>query len=82
MSAFDYIVDHEGVAIRGRTGYLPGGIALYESLTGERLLDYLAELTGRPPVRRQELCARLELSPRPQRKRRRECQTQHEPVPG
>jgi ABC-2 type transport system ATP-binding protein len=54
----------EGVAIRGRIGYLPGGIALYDSLTGERLLDYLAELTGRPPVRRADLCERLELSAR------------------
>src|SRR5215208_7655047 len=28
----------DSVAIRGRTGYLPGGIALYDGLTGERLL--------------------------------------------
>jgi ABC-2 type transport system ATP-binding protein len=53
----------ESVAIRSRIGYLPGGIALYDTLTGERLLDYLGELTGRPPVRRRELCERLELSP-------------------
>jgi ABC-2 type transport system ATP-binding protein len=52
----------DSVAIRGRIGYLPGGIALYDSLTGERLLDYLAELSGRPAVRRAELCDRLELS--------------------
>jgi ABC-2 type transport system ATP-binding protein len=51
----------DSVAIRRRTGYLPGGIALYESLTGERLLDYLATLTGRPAIRRNELCDRLEL---------------------
>ena len=54
----------DSVAIRRRVGYLPGGIALYDSLTGERLLDYLAELSGRPPVRRADLCERLELSPR------------------
>jgi ABC-2 type transport system ATP-binding protein len=52
----------DSVAIRQRTGYLPGGIALYDTLTGERLLDYLADLTGRPPSRRAELCDRLELS--------------------
>ncbi len=52
----------DSVAIRRRIGYLPGGIALYDSLTGERLLDYLADLSGRPPVRRAELCDRLELS--------------------
>ncbi len=54
----------DSVAIRRRIGYLPGGIALYDSLTGERLLDYLAELSGRPPSRRAELCERLELSAR------------------
>jgi len=53
----------ESVEIRRRVGYLPGGIALYDSMTGARLLDYLVELTGRPPVRRDELCERLELPP-------------------
>jgi ABC-2 type transport system ATP-binding protein len=52
----------ESVAIRERIGYLPGGIALYDWLTGEQLLDYLAALTGRPAVRRRELCEQLELS--------------------
>src|SRR3954467_7849622 len=54
----------DSVEIRRRVGYLPGGIALYDSLTGERLLDYLGDLTGRPPARRAELCDRLELSAR------------------
>ena len=54
----------DSVAIRRRVGYLPGGIALYDSLTGERLLDYLGDLTGRPSVRRRELLDRLELSDR------------------
>jgi ABC-2 type transport system ATP-binding protein len=53
----------ESVPIRRRIGYLPGGIALYDTLTGETLLDYLGKLTGRRPVRRRELCERLELSP-------------------
>ena len=52
----------DSVEIRRRIGYLPGGIALYDSLTGERLLDYLGDLTGRPSSRRAELCDRLELS--------------------
>jgi ABC-2 type transport system ATP-binding protein len=52
----------DSVDIRRRIGYLPGGIALYDSLTGERLLDYLGDLTGRPSSRRAELCDRLELS--------------------
>ena len=54
----------ESVAIRRRVGYLPGGIALYDTLTGEEQLDYLARLTGRPPIRRAALCERLELSAR------------------
>jgi ABC-2 type transport system ATP-binding protein len=60
MLGLDIVRD--SVTIRSRVGYLPGGIALYDSMTGERLLDYLAELSGRRPVRRAELCDRLELS--------------------
>src|SRR5439155_900659 len=37
----------QSVQIRRRVGYLPGGIALYDSLSGERLLDYLGGLTLR-----------------------------------
>ena len=54
----------DSVAIRRRLGYLPSGIALYDTLTGEQVLDYLGELSGRPSSRRAELCERLELSPR------------------
>src|SRR5215216_5081244 len=54
----------DSVAIRGRVGYLPSGIALYDTLTGEQLLDYLGALSGRPASRRAELCHRLELSAR------------------
>ncbi len=52
----------DSVAIRRQVGYLPGGIAFWDGLTGERLLDELARLSGRPPVRRAELTERLELS--------------------
>jgi len=52
---------NESVEIRRRTGYLPGGIALYDSLSGEEVLDYLVDLQGREPHRRAELCERLEL---------------------
>ena len=54
----------DSVAIRRRLGYLPSGIALYDTLTGEQVLDYLCALSGRPPARRADLCERLELSPR------------------
>ena len=52
----------ESVAIRQRVGYLPGGIALYDSLTGNDLLDYLVRLYDRPALRRAELLDRLEFS--------------------
>src|SRR6478736_3471257 len=54
----------DSVGIRRRLGYLPSGIALYDTLTGEQLLDYLGKLSGRPASRRVELCQRLELSAR------------------
>jgi beta-exotoxin I transport system ATP-binding protein len=55
-------IERDSVAIRRRVGYLPGGIAFWDGLTGERLLDELAALSGRPPIRRADLAERLELS--------------------
>jgi ABC-2 type transport system ATP-binding protein len=52
----------DGLEIRARTGYLPGGIALYDTMSGADLLDYLARLYGRPAALRAELTDRLELS--------------------
>jgi ABC-2 type transport system ATP-binding protein len=52
------------VEIRRRVGYLPGGIALYDGLTGTELLDYLGAFYGRPPTRRARLVDGLELSGR------------------
>ena len=54
----------DSVAIRARTGYLPGGIALDDGLTGERYLDDLAALSRRPSIRRAAICERLELTDR------------------
>jgi ABC-2 type transport system ATP-binding protein len=53
-----------GAQLRGRIGYLPGGIALYDGLTGTELLDYLAAFYLRPPNLRADLVERLELSRR------------------
>ncbi len=36
----------DGLAIRRRTGYLPGEMALYENLTGRQFLAYFAALRG------------------------------------
>jgi ABC-2 type transport system ATP-binding protein len=55
-------IDRGSVEIRRQTGYLPGGIAFWDGLTGERLLDELADMSGRPPSRRAELLDRLELN--------------------
>jgi len=52
----------DSVAIRGRIGYLPGGIALYDGLTGEGHLDYLCRLYRRAPIRRAAIAERLEMS--------------------
>jgi ABC-2 type transport system ATP-binding protein len=52
----------DSVAIRARVGYLPGGVAFWDGLTGLHLLDELAAMSGRPPTRRAELLDRLELS--------------------
>ncbi len=59
---FGLDVASEGLEIRRRVGYLPGGIALYDTLTGEAQLDYLAGLYGRGSPRRATLLERLELS--------------------
>jgi ABC-2 type transport system ATP-binding protein len=47
---------------RQDVGYLPGALALWPSLSGARTLDMLADLTGRPPVWRDEIIERLQLS--------------------
>jgi ABC-2 type transport system ATP-binding protein len=60
-SVLDFDVVRDSVEIRRRVGYLPGGIAFWDNLTGERLLDELADLSGRAPVRRADLAERLEL---------------------
>jgi ABC-2 type transport system ATP-binding protein len=54
-------IERDSVEIRRRVGYLPGGIAFWDELSGERLLDELAALSGRPPARRADLLDRLEL---------------------
>ena len=50
--------------IRRRTGYLPGGIALYDTMSGADQLGYLAALDGQPSPLRDELIERMELSRR------------------
>lgn len=37
---------HESRSIRARVGYLPGDLVLYDKLTGNEVLDYLAHLRG------------------------------------
>ena len=63
-SVLGHDIVRDSIAIRAATGYLPGGIALYDTLTGEQVLDYLARLYGRSTPLRAELVDRLELSGR------------------
>ncbi|MFG1912340.1 ABC transporter ATP-binding protein [Kribbella sp. NPDC048928] len=49
-------------AVLADVGHLPGEFGLWPQLTGLECLEYLGDLQGRPPVRRKELCERLELS--------------------
>lgn len=51
----------DSVQIRRRTGYLPGGIALYDSLSGADALEYLADLQDQGSAMREELCERLQM---------------------
>ncbi|MBX3031775.1 MAG: ABC transporter ATP-binding protein [Chloroflexi bacterium] len=55
-------VVRDGLRIRARTGYLPAGIDLYDTMTGADLLDYLARLYGQPTPLRASLTDRLELA--------------------
>jgi ABC-2 type transport system ATP-binding protein len=50
--------------IRRRSGYLPGGIAFYDTMTGHEQLRYLGALYGRAAPLRDELVERMELSQR------------------
>jgi ABC-2 type transport system ATP-binding protein len=49
------------VAWRSQVGYLPGDMAFWPGHTGLETLDFLAELTGRPPSARVGLLKRLDL---------------------
>ncbi|MEV0284838.1 ABC transporter ATP-binding protein [Kribbella sp. NPDC050820] len=49
-------------AVLADVGHLPGEFGLWPQSTGAECLEYLGALQRRPPVRRRELCDRLELS--------------------
>jgi ABC-2 type transport system ATP-binding protein len=50
----------DSIAIRARTGYLPGDLSLPAGLTGTEVLDWLSSLRPTtPPVRRDELVERF-----------------------
>ncbi len=61
-SILGHDIVRDSLAIRAQVGYLPGGISLYDSMTGVGLLDYLADLYGRAAPLRASLIERLELS--------------------
>lgn len=49
-------------AVLADVGHLPGEFGLWPQLTGLECLEYLGQLQRHPPVRRRQLCDRLELS--------------------
>ena len=51
----------DGVRARGDLGFLVPADALYPDMTGAALLDYMASLSGRPPILRRLLLDALEL---------------------
>jgi ABC-2 type transport system ATP-binding protein len=57
---YDIVMESE--QIRARIGYLPGGIAFYDGMSGSEQLAYLSRLDGRPATLRNELVERMELS--------------------
>jgi ABC-2 type transport system ATP-binding protein len=65
-------IARDSLGIRRETGYLPGGIAFYDTMSGQDLLQYLASLYGRPTPLRDELVERLELSERDLRRQVRD----------
>jgi ABC-2 type transport system ATP-binding protein len=59
-SIFGMDPGRDGPRIRARTGYVPGELALYDRLTGEDVLIYLANLRGGVPMDRvREVAHRL-----------------------
>jgi ABC-2 type transport system ATP-binding protein len=65
-------ISNDSEEIRRRCGYLPGGIALYDTMTGTEQLRYLSSLYGQPARLRDELVDRMELSARDLRRQIRD----------
>ena len=53
----------DGIAIRGRVGYLPGDFVTYNYMTADDVASYFSGLRGKPRQRFTEMCERFELDP-------------------
>lgn len=64
-TALGFDCQRESMQVRRRTGYLPGDLRLYESLTGGETIDYFSRLRGWAPDPDwlQTLCERLDFDP-------------------
>lgn len=61
-SVFGLDVVNDSVAIRARTGYIPGDTNFYPKMTGAQILKYFAAFRpDRPPVLRDDLVRRFDL---------------------
>lgn len=60
---FDTEVGRGNDALRGRVGYVPGDVSLFEKQTGRWVLDYISGLRGGPGPAETELCERFGFDP-------------------
>jgi len=58
-----YDVVKEGTKVKEAVGYIPGDVYLYEEMTGEELISYLAGLRGQKPVKFKLLAQRFAYDP-------------------
>lgn len=54
-----YDVVKEGIKVRQAVGYIPGDVYLYEDMTGEELIFYLAAIRAQKPVKLSVLAKRF-----------------------
>lgn len=63
-AVFGKDIAKESTLVRQLVGFVPGAATPYEHLSGVEVLDYLGGLQGSPPLLRDQLCERLQISDR------------------
>jgi ABC-2 type transport system ATP-binding protein len=52
----------DSLAIKSRTGYIPGDLRLYDSFTGKNFLEFISSLRTKEPLMTQTLCERFNVT--------------------